>query len=146
MFSKACEYAIRASLFIASKTDATKRVSIPEIAASIDSPEAFTGKILQILVRNKIIYSQKGPKGGFFLLEDDAKKVFLSQIVEAIDGDSIFKGCGLGLPACDEDCPCPLHDQFLEIRNNLASMLTQTNLHDLSMGVHKGESFLKRVS
>lgn len=146
MFSKACEYAIRASLFIASKTDHTKRVSIPEIASSIASPEAFTGKILQALVKNKVIFSQKGPNGGFFLPEEESKKIYLSQIVEAIDGDKVFKGCGLGLPACDELCPCPLHEEFLEVRNKLGNLLTQTSLFDLSLGLQKGKSFLKRVS
>lgn len=146
MFSKACEYAIRAALYIAVNTDESKRVSIPEIAKSIDSPVAFTGKILQSLVKAKVIFSQKGPTGGFYLPQESAENIFLSQIVEALDGDRIFTGCGLGLPKCDEKCPCPLHEHFLDIRTNLANLLTQTSLADLSSGLHKGESFLKRVS
>jgi len=36
-----------------------------DIAEEIDSPTAFTAKILQQLVKNKVIHSIKGPHGGF---------------------------------------------------------------------------------
>ena len=65
MFSKACEYGIKATIFIASNSYEKQRVSLKEIAKEIDSPEAFTAKILQNLVRHKIINSVKGAYGGF---------------------------------------------------------------------------------
>ena len=55
MFSKACEYGIKASIFIAINSYEGKRVSPKEIAKEIDSPEAFTAKILQALVKNNVI-------------------------------------------------------------------------------------------
>ena len=66
MFSKACEYGIRASIFIAEQSLLDKKVSLKDIAKAIDSPEAYTSKILQQLSRNFIINSDKGPTGGFF--------------------------------------------------------------------------------
>ncbi|MGB0369618.1 MAG: RrF2 family transcriptional regulator, partial [Flavobacteriales bacterium] len=63
MFSKACEYGIRATLFIAQNAAESNRVSLKEISKKINSPEAFTAKILQQLARNKIIVSYKGPHG-----------------------------------------------------------------------------------
>lgn len=146
MFSKACEYAIRATLHIAANATVENKISIKEIASAIDSPMAFTAKILQQLVKNKIIASAKGPTGGFFVLEETTHKTHLGDIVEAIDGDAIFRGCGLGLATCDEQCPCPVHDKFLSIRNDLSAMLQATTLADLMEGLHKGETFLKRVS
>ncbi|MCB0485648.1 MAG: Rrf2 family transcriptional regulator, partial [Flavobacteriaceae bacterium] len=67
MFSKACEYAIRATLYISIKSIEGSRLGIKEIAKEIDSPEPFTAKILQTLSREGIISSIKGPNGGFFL-------------------------------------------------------------------------------
>ncbi|MET0760542.1 MAG: transcriptional regulator, partial [Flavobacterium sp.] len=47
MFSKTCEYGIRASIFIASQSYQNNRIGLKDIAKKIDSPEAFTAKILQ---------------------------------------------------------------------------------------------------
>ena len=44
MFSKACEYGIKASIFIAINSRDGRRVSPKEIAKEIDSPQAFTAK------------------------------------------------------------------------------------------------------
>ncbi|MDX1365867.1 MAG: Rrf2 family transcriptional regulator, partial [Arenibacter latericius] len=61
MFSKACEYGIKATLFIAQKSLNQQRVSLKEIASEIDSPIAFTAKILQSLARSGMVDSHKGP-------------------------------------------------------------------------------------
>ena len=53
MFSKACEYAIRSTIYIAERSNLDKRVSITDIAKAIDSPEAFTAKILQQQKKNQ---------------------------------------------------------------------------------------------
>ncbi|MFT4805030.1 MAG: Rrf2 family iron-sulfur cluster assembly transcriptional regulator, partial [Psychroserpens sp.] len=42
MFSKACEYGIRASIFIAKNSFEGKRVNPREISEEINSPYAFT--------------------------------------------------------------------------------------------------------
>ena len=60
MFSKACEYGIKASIFIALCSYKGVRVSLKSIAKEINSPEAFTAKILQDLVRHDVINSVKG--------------------------------------------------------------------------------------
>ena len=48
MFSKACEYGIKAAIFIATKSYEDKRVSPKEIAEKINSPQAFTAKIYNL--------------------------------------------------------------------------------------------------
>lgn len=144
MFSKACEYGIRASIFIALNSLEGRRVNPKEISAEIDSPVAFTAKILQALVKHKVINSIKGAHGGFEIDKNNIKHIKLSQIVDAIDGDSIYKGCGLGLQACDEARPCPMHDKFKTIRDELKTMLESTNLESLALDMKVGETFLKR--
>lgn len=143
MFSKTCEYGIRATIFIASQSYQNHRVGLKDIAKKIDSPEAFTAKILQILARNNIIKSIKGVHGGFEIPKETMNQIKLSQIVTAIDGDSVFTGCGLGLSQCSEDHPCPVHDKFVAIRNELSSMLENTNLEELAIGIKSGETFLR---
>ena len=143
MFSKACEYGIKASIYIALNSYDGKRVSLKQIAKEVNSPEAFTAKILQDLVRHKIINSVKGAYGGFEIDKENIASIKLAQIVNAIDGDGIYHGCGLGLDVCDANHPCPVHDQFITIRNELKYMLEKTNLEQLALDIKSGASFLK---
>lgn len=144
MFSKACEYGIRATLYIASKSLDEERVSLRDIAAEIDSPVAFTAKIMQQVSKSGIVKSTKGPFGGFDIPKAELNKIMLARIVDAIDGDSIYLGCGLGLKACDEEFPCPVHDQFKKIRDELSHMLNTTSLYEVATGLKDGKTFLKR--
>ncbi|MCD6062430.1 MAG: transcriptional regulator, BadM/Rrf2 family [Flavipsychrobacter sp.] len=144
MFSKACEYAIRAVVYIASETDETKKVGIQEICDHIEAPQHFTAKILQTLSRKHIVNSQKGVNGGFFL-DSVQKKKSLKNIVEAVDGDQVFVGCGLGLKQCSETKPCPIHNQFKDIRNRLTKMMESTTIDALAIRLLKGESVLMQT-
>lgn len=144
MFSKACEYAIRATIYITVQSSMDRRCSLKDIAREIDSPEAFTAKILQQLSRHGIIDSVKGPTGGFMVESKKITKLKLSEIVTAIDGEDIYKGCGLGLKECSEKHPCPLHNKFKKIREDLRHMLERTSLLELSQGLECGLTFLKK--
>ena len=144
MFSKACEYGIKASVFIIDSSMRNQKVSMKEVAEAIDSPEAYTSKILQQLSRNNIIQSEKGPTGGFSVEKEKIDQLNLSMIVSAIDGDSIYEGCGLGFHHCNENKPCVIHHQYKTIRDDLKTMLENTLLVDLSEDIEKGLSFLKR--
>ena len=144
MFSKACEYGIRASIYIAEQSQLDRKISLKEVADAIESPAAYTSKILQLLSRNNIINSDKGPTGGFSINIQELDKIKLSTIVLAIDGDDIYVGCGLGLNKCNEKKPCPVHNQFKSIRNELKNMLENTSIKSLAEDLEKGLTFLKR--
>ena len=143
MFSKACEYGIRASIFIAAKSSKGIRVGIKDVAKEIDSPEPFTAKIMQILTKSGIVHSAKGVGGGFEVSLEASKSIKLIQIVDAIDGNKIYSGCGIGLKECSEDHPCPVHNEFKKIRGLLLEMLTTTTLEKLASSVKSGDFFLK---
>ncbi len=144
MFSRACEYGIRATIYIAGESLEGRRVSLKAIASEIDSPEAFTAKVLQLLARNEIIESVKGPSGGFEISRKNMEKIKLSRIVSAIDGDSVYTRCGLGLKTCSEKHPCPVHFKFMDIRESLRTMLETTSIYELSLGLNEGVGFLKK--
>jgi Rrf2 family protein len=144
MFSKACEYAIRATIYIADQSNLDRRVSLKDIAKAIDSPEAFTAKIMQQLSRDQIIDSIKGPSGGFSIDKKKIQTLRLSQIVQSIDGDSIYKGCGLGFKECSEKHPCSVHHKFKVVRDELRKMLENTTVKELSLNLEKGLAVLRR--
>lgn len=134
---------MRAVFFIAHRTAGGGRVGIKEIAAGIDSPEHFLAKILQDLSRRGIVQSAKGPTGGFYM-DQQALKRPLSQVVEAIDGNGIFTGCGLGLQYCSEVNPCPIHHEFKAIRDQIHKMLLNTTIEDFNEDLNLGITALKK--
>ncbi|MBX2972695.1 MAG: Rrf2 family transcriptional regulator [Flavobacteriales bacterium] len=144
MFSKACQYAIRSTVLIAMETANGRRMSMVEIAKRTASPHAFTAKILQQLVRDGLLKSRKGPHGGFDLPPAMAKKVKLSMVVKSIDGDDVYLGCGMGLTQCNAKKPCPMHDHFQQVRDDLRKMLESTDMHTLALELAEGKVFLKR--
>jgi Rrf2 family protein len=141
MISKACKYGIRAMVFVASRHGENKKLSNGEIASEVDAPEAFTAKILQILTRNKIISSLKGPGGGFYLKADQLEQPVLN-LVKALDGLEIFQECGLGLKQCSASHPCPMHDQYKLVREALLEVFATTSIAQLAEEVIKGGTFI----
>lgn len=144
MFSKTCEYGIKASIYVAVQSQLDQKASLVNVADAIKSPAAYTSKILQLLSRNKIITSSKGPTGGFSMTNLQLETITLSTIVQVIDGDDIYLGCGLGLIKCNEQKPCPVHNQFKSIRDELKNMLETTTIKSLAEDLEKGLTFLKR--
>lgn len=144
MFSKACEYSMRAAIYVAMQSLHGKRVSLKEIAFEIGTPVAFTAKILQKMASKGVLNSTMGSTGGFEMCEVMMRDTKLSKIVFIVDGDQIYNGCALGLPFCNAAKPCPLHEQFLQIRDDLKLMLQTTSIYELAMGLKDGFTFLKR--
>lgn len=144
MFSKACEHGIKAMLYIAVQSQQAKRVKMGEISEKIGTPEAYTAKILGELVKHQVVESLKGPYGGFYLDPAKQKNIKISEIVKAIDGDNIYRGCGLGLTECNAASPCPMHDKFVVVRGQLKSMLENTSIKELAEGLESGKTILLR--
>lgn len=145
MFSKACEYGIRAVIYIWSQSEEGKKIGIKDISKEIDGPEFFTAKILQSLAKQGVVSSAKGPNGGFFI-EKESGELTLMDLVKAIDGDQIFTGCGLGLKQCSETSPCPIHHEFKSIRDQLGKMLRDKKISDLAAEINNGTAILSSLA
>ena len=94
MLSRASKYAILSTLFLSENSSEEKKISVKEIANSIDVPSPFLAKLFQQLVRGNIISSAKGPNGGFYLSESNGEKN-VCDIIENIDGLHKLNECFL---------------------------------------------------
>ena len=141
ILSRTCEYAIRASVYIAYTSSVGRKAGIAEIAEAIGSPVHFTGKILQELSRKQVLASVKGPRGGFYLVDD--RPVFLIEIVRAIDGDELFTACGMGLKSCSDAEPCPMHNQLKLIKTQLLAEFSKKSLNEMVNEYEQKRFFLK---
>lgn len=142
MFSKTCQYAIRAVIFISKNSSEGVRVGIKEIASGIDSPEHFIAKILQQLSKKGLVSSAKGPNGGFFI--DKGSDCTIADIVKVFDGDAIFLGCGLGLNYCSETKPCPIHNEFKAVRDELSRVLSNAKVSLFNEDLLKSITYIKQ--
>ena len=143
MLAKSTEYAIRALVYVQLKNWEDKRPGVIEIAREIEAPEAFSAKILQTLTRHKLLDSAKGRGGGFFFNREQSE-LTLYQVIHVMEGDACFHRCGFGLKSCNNDNPCPLHDQYKVVRDNFYDIVQKVTIQSLSEKIKKGEAVLKR--
>jgi Rrf2 family protein len=129
IFSKKCELAVQAVLFLSIK-EKNRVFKAGEISDELKVPKEFVSKMLQILTGSGIIGSKKGKTGGFFLAKNPAD-IKLIDIVMAIDGDSVFSSCVLGFPGCSSETPCPVHEKWGKLRDDAFKMLAEETLEDL---------------
>lgn len=144
MFSKTCEYAIRATIYIASEYKNEEKIGILDICENIEAPQHFIAKILQVLSRHDIVSSKKGVHGGFYISDDQLNKRLI-EVVYAIDGDHVFNSCALGLKRCSESRPCPIHHKFKPVRESLKKVLEVTTIRELANNIKKGKYVLNTL-
>ncbi len=143
VFSRACEYAFQAVLYLASQPP-ERPILQRDISSALNIPPHFLGKVLQLLRRNNLVISQKGKSGGF-LLGRSAEDIFLYDILEAVDGASCLDGCILGFTQCGDESPCPVHSQWKQHKEKIMEMLQNRNAEELSKELHvKLDSLNKR--
>ena len=134
MLSSSCKYGIRAVTYIASKSKNKEKVGLKQISEDLKLPTPFLAKILQLLAKQKILSSTKGPHGGFSLLKD-AKDITIMDIIITIDGRDLFDNCLLHNTTCkcvmENKMACPLHVEYAGIRNKVIQMFSKNNIENL---------------
>lgn len=141
MLTRTTEYAIRALIFIQARNQKGERPRLPEIAEGANAPAHYIGKILQTLVRHRVLSSAKGPGGGFFFTEN-APPVTLYEVIRLLEGDAFFTQCGFGLHHCSEDNPCPAHEEYREVRALYREKVSRLTISHLAEKVNEGKAHL----
>lgn len=125
-FSKKCEYGLQAILYMAAQGNDCI-CPAEEISRKLNIPKEFISKILQSMTDSGIIESKKGKSGGFKLAKHPSN-IKLIDIVAAIDGLESFNSCVLGFPHCSPEKPCPVHEQWGELRVKAYDMLSSETI------------------
>ena len=141
MLSNSTKYAIKAVLFLALKTKNTKKIMVKDISEPINVPQAYIAKLLQELSRKNIISSTRGPKGGFYL-SDENREHSVMDIIEALDTERRINACQLSLEKCDIEKPCPLHNILNPCKSNMVKSLQRVTIKELALEVELGNAFL----
>ena len=144
MLSQKAKYAVRAVLYLALESDPVIGLKGgKDVSRELNTPLAFTSKILLELARANIVTSVKGPGGGFYLSQENLKKPLI-RVVEATGDLTSFTTCGLGLKECSEKFPCPIHSTFKVGRNDLLSLFRNKTIAELATEIKETHLFLVR--
>ena len=92
MLSITSKYAVRALIYLGIFAEKGEKIGIKKISSDLKIPSPFLGKILQCRVKNKILFSTKGPNGGFGLGKS-SEDITLYDIIKTIDGEDFFTNC-----------------------------------------------------
>ena len=141
MLTNSSKYAIRSVLYLAVYTDETKKMGSKQVAETIKIPSPFLAKILQKLVKKGLISSTKGPKGGFYLTDENQKNSMLD-IVACVEGIDLFNECFLGLPKCGDENPCAIHHMVAPFKETMISGMGDKTIAEFAQETKEGKSFL----
>ena len=126
--TRAADYGVRVMIELAS-AGVDARVSLSELADAVDVSPAFLSKVLQRLVRSKLIVSRRGKKGGFELLER-GRTASMLEILHAVDGGPEMNVCLLP-GGCDRSEWCGAHPVWRAAQARLRETLAAATLEQL---------------
>jgi len=146
MLSNTCKYALRALIYLAKFSKEDQMIGIKKISEDLGLSSPFLGKILQNMVKQKLLVSTKGPNGGFALARS-SDKITLWDIVIKVDGEEFFTNCLISLEPCRTHDPtkplCPVHSQYDKLRKQIADFYQDTTLEIISKDIDKYEDLVR---
>jgi Rrf2 family protein len=130
--SKRTDYALLALCDLARTAEPGAPVSAREIAERYDIPVEFLAKILQALVRGKILVSASGATGGYRLARP-AEAISVGDVVAVVDGPPALVPC---LRAAHNDCAqqpkCTLRGPLARINARIGEMLNTISVAEIT--------------
>ena len=146
MLSNTCKYALRSLIYLGKYSEKDSRIGIKKISEDLQLSSPFLGKILQNLVKQKLLVSTKGPNGGFSLAKNP-ESITLWDIVTKVDGEEFFTNCLITLEPCKTHDPsrpfCPVHSQDDKLRKDISTLYKETTLEIISKDIDKFEECIK---
>ncbi len=124
------DYGIRSVLYLSRQP--FKKVSfVNEISEEYKIPRSFLAKILQKLVKGKIVRSYRGVKGGFSLAKPP-KEISLLDVLEAIEGKLSVNVCISDRKKCGFSKSCPIQFVWQTVQSRITDVLRKSNFDDLA--------------
>jgi Rrf2 family protein len=145
MLTNASKYAIRSVLFLAKNSDINNKYGIKTIAKDLDVPVHFIAKLLQPLVKSKIISSTKGPNGGYYFTKNNGERN-VCDIIYIIEGKPLLNECFMGLPECGDENPCPIHHIVAPFKEQILEKFQNMTLAEYAQEIKENGSYLSLVN
>jgi len=142
MISNTSKYAIRALIYLELYASPEKKAGIKKIAEELDIPSPFLGKILQVLAKQNLLGSSKGPHGGFYLSKS-AFDIPVIEVIELMDGKDILNNCVIRTHSCDAENPCSMHHKLAPLRGEIKRLFATETIADLASEFREGKERIR---
>lgn len=123
------DYAVRIILALSKKPQGT-RVSSASIGHEMLIPPALLQRIVAELASGGFIQTQAGRDGGISLGHDPSE-ITLLQVVEHFEGELYLSDCVLKPGECPFELRCPVHCQWVRLKNLLRDEMHKTTFRSL---------------
>ena len=128
--SKKADYALLAMRHLAAHSD-RGAVSARELAEAYDLPPELLAKVLQKLVRGRLLTSLQGIRGGYGLARP-AAAISVADVIQAVDGPLTVTACSETNHNCDQYTKCNIRDPLWHIKDRIVSALAATSIAGLA--------------
>ena len=128
--SKKAEYALMAVKDLASRPE-SEAASAREIAERYGIPVELMAKVLQRLVRQDLLASHHGTRGGYHLARS-SERISVADVIEAIDGPVTVTACTSVDDECEQFATCNIRDPLWRIKDQIVQALTSYSLQALA--------------
>ena len=128
ILSKTSEYSLRILSFMTQETYPLYTATL--LQKELDIPYRYLRKLLTRLAKSGYIIGSKGRNGGY-VFKKKPEEIYLSDIIDVVEGFESFKSCLLGNYQCDQKNPCPMHLIWAETKEKIIKVFTTTSLADL---------------
>jgi Rrf2 family protein len=129
--SKKADYALLAMRHLAAQATGNA-VSARELAETYSIPPELLAKVLQKLVRARMLESQHGTRGGYVLAQP-AGAMSVADVIQSIDGPLTVTACSDTDHSCDQYTRCNIRDPLWRIKDRIVSALAATSIADLAV-------------
>lgn len=129
--SKKADYALMAMKHLALRHDAAASSSAREIAEAYEIPLELLAKVLQRLVRSRLLVSVQGTRGGY-RLGRPAATIPVADVIQAVDGPVTMTACTTDDHRCEQYSKCSIRDPLWKIRGRILETLNTVSVADLT--------------
>ena len=132
--SKKSDYALIAMKHLATRPDGGNSSSAREISEQYDIPLELLAKVLQRLVRARLLVSVQGTRGGY-RLGRNAQLISVADVIQAVDGPVTVTACSTDDHNCDQYTKCSIRDPLWKIKNRILDALNTVSVAEMAVEV-----------
>ena len=129
--SKKSDYALISMKHLATRSDAGASSSAREISEAYDIPLELLAKVLQRLVRSRLLVSVQGTRGGYRLARP-ASMISVADVIQAVDGPVTVTACSTDDHNCDQYSKCSVRDPLWKIKNRILDALNTVSVAEMA--------------
>ena len=132
--TKKADYGLIAMKYLAEQPASR---SAKEIAEAQGIPSELLAKILQRLVRAKLLVSLQGTNGGYRLARD-SRTISAFDVIKAIEGPLFITSCVTHKGACEQTSRCTVREPLQKVSLAIEEVLSKVTIFELAQASEAG--------